>query len=176
MKFINLQTTHHDEELKERMKNRYFSHHNKTKKNITYFLDMIAHFKKELGIRESNYHKANLMTPNDKSLFANFSLAISYGYLGNNAPNQRFPYSDIVFNFEMVISHRFEKNGYSWFSDGNYALSPVMNNETVIRIIKLLIEDLEREINVIQEEVELIDGSSTNPQTAHDRDSEPTGL
>lgn len=177
MKFINIQTTRHDEKLKDRMKNNYFESNNKGEKNETYLQDMLTQYKTILTQLESNEHKNRLknyaVMPLDSSPF---SLSLYYGYLGDNAPNQNFSFSDIVFNFEMVISYRFEKDGYVWYSDGKYAFSVEKSRETMVRIVGLLIEDLEREIGVLKEEIEFVEGSSTSSHVSHDADTEPTGL
>lgn len=177
MKFINIQTTYHDEKLKDRMKNNYFESNNKGEKNGTYFQDMLTHYKTVLTQLESNEYKNMLKNYAVKSLDSSpFSLSLYCGYLGDNAPNQNFSFSDIVFNFEMVISCRFEKDGYMWYSDGKYAFSIEMARETLVRIVGLIIEDLEREIGVLNEEIEFVEGSSANSHMSHDGDTEPTGL
>lgn len=176
MKFINLRTTCHDEKLKDRMKNNYFKSNNKGEKNVTYFQDMLDNYKKVLTQLESHDYKNMLKNYAVKSLASPFSLTLYYGYLGDNAPNQKFSFSDIVFNFEMVISCRFEKDGYMWYSDGKYAFSVEMARETMVRIVGLLIKDLEREIRFMKERIEFVDGSSANSHMSHDGDTEPTGL
>lgn len=176
MKFINIQTTHHDEKLKDRMKNQYFESR-KGEKNETYLQDMLTHYKTVLTQLESTEQKNMLenyaVMPLDSSPF---SLPLYCGYLGDNAPNQNFSFSDIVFNFEMIISYRFEKDGYIWYSDGKYAFSMEKARETMVRIVGLLIEDLEREIGVLKGEIEFVEGSSTSNHMSHDADTEPTGL
>lgn len=181
MKFINLQATYHDEKLKERMREGYFKDKNITKDIVKSdertLRVMINHFKKQLNwIKSPSYVERLLEKYEDFRIPTSFS-RLDYGYLGDKDQLQNwFPYSEVAFDVQIIVSQKFEQNGYRWFSDGTYAFSHEMDAECYVRIIKLLIEDLEREISVNKETIELVDSSSMNSHLIHDGDTEPTGL
>lgn len=177
MQFINLRTDKHDEALKERMIDNYCQNNNIADEDRANRAQvMLAQFEQNLRWLESDNLKKNLSKTYDDDYYrtpAHFS-TLWYGYLGDKP--QHFPYSEVVFNFKMITSHKFEQNGYKWLSDGKYAFSEEIDIECRIRITKLVIEDLKRTIAINEGTVEPVEEISDNPQVARDEDTEPTGL
>lgn len=187
MQKINLDSRMHDEVLKSRMMNEHLILHrnNANNQQIASFEELhtnrlrngIMHLRHSI----SQPHVVLLSDMLTRNLCPQFSAMVHYAYLDDENHQDS---TKIIYNFEMIVSYRFEEGGYHWLSDGTYAFSPQKDLETHTRITNMVIDELKEIINkrVLKKKmeeghIESVDAPMPTFEVANHRtDAEPTGL